>query len=121
MKMSHEVRGPSAAALIVNGLLGAALLVAGASAFAADPAVGRQKSAMCAACHGPIGMGQTPDAPHLAGQPEIYLVSQLKQFRSGARRHEVMNVMAKPLSDEDIAHLAAWYASLKIEVVRPPE
>jgi cytochrome c553 len=68
-----------------------------------------------------MGMGQTPDAPHLAGQPAIYLSAQLKAFRSGDRRHEVMNVMAKPLSDADIENLAAWYASLKIEVIRPPE
>ncbi|RZU02304.1 c-type cytochrome [Rivibacter subsaxonicus] len=97
-----------------------ALLAAGA-AGAQSPAVeaGRQKAQMCAACHGPLGLGSAPDAPHLAGQPEIYLAAQLKAFRSGVRRHEQMNVMAKALSDEDIAALAAWYASLKIEV-QPP-
>lgn len=121
MKMKRENRGPSAAALILSGGLGLALLAASASAFAADPAAGRLKSGICATCHGPMGMGLTPDAPHLAGQPAIYLSAQLKAFRNGDRRHEVMNVMAKPLSDADIENLAAWYASLTIEVVRPPE
>jgi cytochrome c553 len=116
MKMLRGTWGPAAAALLWAGLT-----VASGSALAADPVAGRQKAGLCATCHGPLGMGQTPDAPHLAGQPEIYLSAQLKAFRSGARRHEVMNVMAKPLSDADIADLAAWYASLKIDVVRPPE
>ena len=47
-------------------------------------------------------MGTAPDAPHLAGQPEGYLQRQLRAFRSGERRHELMNVVAKPLSDADI-------------------
>ena len=41
--------------------------------------------------------------------------AQLKAYRSGKRPHEVMNVIAKPLSDADIAELAAWYASIVIE------
>jgi len=120
MKVFQAGRGAVAAALTMAALA-ATLATASGSALAADAAAGRQKAMMCAACHGPIGMGQTPDAPHLAGQPEIYLAAQLKAFRSGARRHEVMNVMAKPLSDADIADLSAWFGSLKIEVVRPPE
>jgi cytochrome c553 len=99
-----------------------AALALGVGAAFAQPALvetGRQKAQMCAACHGPLGLGSAPDAPHLAGQPEIYLAAQLKAFRSGSRRHEQMNVMAKTLSDADIAALAAWYASLKIEV-QPP-
>lgn len=95
-------------------------LAASAPALAADPALGRTKAqAACAMCHGPLGMGQMPDVPHLAGQPQIYLAQQLRAFRSGARRHEVMNVIAKPLGDEDIEHLAAWFASLKVEARAP--
>lgn len=86
------------------------------AALAGDPATGRLKANSCAVCHGANGMGATPDAPHLAGQPAVYLVAQLRAFRSGARKHEVMNVMAKPLSDDDIDNLAAWYASFQIEV-----
>ena len=50
----------------------------------------------------------------------MYLAAQLKAYRSGARRHDVMAVIAKPLSDEDIDHLAAWYAAQKISVQSPP-
>jgi len=71
--------------------------------------------AQCNVCHGANGMSQIPNAPHLAGQPEIYLVEQLKNFRSGKRANEVMAVLAKPLSDDDITNLAAWYASIEIK------
>lgn len=79
-----------------------------------DAATGRAKAQSCTTCHGPLGIGQMPATPHLAGQPEIYLVAQLRAFRSGKRVHEVMNVMAKPLSDADIDNLAAWYSAIEI-------
>jgi cytochrome c553 len=74
---------------------------------------------MCSTCHGANGISQIPNAPHLAGQPAIYIVEQMKAYRGGKRSHEVMNVVAKPLSDADIDALAAWYASIKIEVKLP--
>ena len=94
----------------------ALLLMVVGPAWAADAAAGQQKAQACAVCHGPQGLATAPDAPHLAGQPELYLATQLRNFRSGKRVHEVMAVMAKPLSDADIADLSAWYASLTIEV-----
>jgi cytochrome c553 len=77
---------------------------------------GREKAQSCAVCHGNNGMAQAPGAPNLAGQPAMYLVEQLKNYRSGKRSHEIMNVIAKPLSDTEINNLAAWYASIQIEV-----
>lgn len=70
-------------------------------------------------CHGPLGVSKQPDAPNLAGQPELYLSAQLRAYRSGARKHEVMSVMAKPLTDDDIAQLAAWFAAIRIEATAP--
>jgi len=97
-------------------LMVAALLWAGfAAAQSAPPAQARA----CLTCHGPQGISIAPDAPHLAGQPEIYLAAQLRAYRSGARPHPVMNVIAKPLSDEDIAVVSAWFAALKIEARVP--
>ena len=96
--------------------LAAALLASGAwSVPAADQPPERLKAQQCATCHGPLGLSTAPDAPHLAGQPRIYLVQQLKAFRGGKRSHEVMNVIARPLSDEDIEALADWYSSIAIE------
>jgi len=93
---------------------GALLLLLATAAGKADPQAGRAKAAACSACHGPLGLSQMPDAPHLAGQPEVYLAEQLKAYRSGKRSHEVMNVAAKGLADADIADLAAWYASIEV-------
>lgn len=87
----------------------AMLLLSGHAALAADPAAGKAKAAQCAACHGANGIAVLPDAPNLAGQNEIYLVKSLKDYRSGARKHEQMSVMAKGLSDRDIENLAAHY------------
>ena len=86
------------------------------SAQAADPQAGKAKAAQCAVCHGALGIAMVPNAPHLAGQPEIYLSEQLRNFRSGRRAHEVMGVIAKGLSDGDIEDLAAWFASLQVQV-----
>lgn len=97
-------------------LFAAALVLSCSAALARDPVAGKAKAASCATCHGALGVSQTPDAPNLAGQPAIYVAQQLRNYRSGKRPHEVMSVMAKPLSDEDIDNLAAWYASIKFSV-----
>ena len=100
-------------------LAGAAVLVGG-PAVADDIAAGRDKARACAVCHGPLGVAVAPETPNLAGQPANYLVTQLRAYRSGARKHEVMAVMAKPLLDAEIEQLAAWFASLKVSVTPPP-
>ena len=100
-------------------LLFALALAWAAPAQAQDAQAGRQKAQACAVCHGPLGIANAPDAPNLAGQPEVYLAAQLRAYRDGTRKHEVMSVMAKPLSDADIANLAAWFASIKVEAQAP--
>ena len=88
-------------------------------AIAQDAVAGRAKAQACAVCHGPLGISVTPDAPNLAGQPAIYVAAQLRAYRSGERRHEVMAVMARPLTDTDILNLAAWFASIRIDASAP--
>ena len=88
--------------------------------FADDIAEGRAKAeAACALCHGPNGIATMPSAPNLAGQQAIYLSEQLKNYRSGKRHHEVMTYIAKPLTDAEIAQLAAWYSAIKVNVEAP--
>lgn len=82
---------------------------------------GRARAAACAVCHGPLGLSSAPDAPHLAGMPVIYFRAQLRAYRSGARQHEVMAIMARSLSDDDIHNLAAWYSAIPIEARAPAE
>ena len=83
------------------------------NAFAGDVAAGKAKSATCAACHGADGHSVSPVWPNLAGQKEAYLAKQLKDFKAGTRKDPTMSPMAAPLSDDDIANLAAYFASLK--------
>lgn len=86
------------------------------AAIAADADAGKAKAQSCVLCHGARGISQLPGAPNLAGQTAIYTTEQLKNFRSGKRSNEIMNVIAKPLSDADITELAAWYESIKMTV-----
>jgi len=74
---------------------------------------GQQKSQVCQACHGSDGRGTDPSYPNLAGQHASYLSRSLQDYRSGARSNPVMASFAKPLGDQDIADLAAFYASQK--------
>ena len=97
----------------------ACAVACGTSAAWADVQAGRVKARMCAVCHGEYGVGVVPNTPNLAGQPEIYLAEQLKAYRSGTRSNEIMSVIAKPLTDAEIADLSAWFASIAIEV-KPP-
>lgn len=76
-----------------------------------NAAAGKAKSAACAACHGVDGNGNIPLYPRLAGQHEDYLHRALAEYQSGARKNPVMAGMAKPLSPQDLADLAAYFAS----------
>jgi len=105
--------------LTLVGALLALTLLPTAEAKAGDATIGRQKAKMCQTCHGIDGLAQIPTAPHIAGESQVYLVTQLKAFRSGTRTHEIMSLIAKDLSDQDIDNLAAWYSSIEIEVKMP--
>ena len=78
-----------------------------------DPDVGKQKSQVCAACHGADGNSTTPMWPKLAGQHTDYTIKQLQDFQSGARENVQMSPMAANLSEQDITDLAAYYSSQK--------
>lgn len=102
--------------LIIATACSTLAISASARAVGGDPQAGRTKAASCVVCHGPMGISINPGAPHLAGQPAIYLLEQLHDFKSGKRQNPVMSVIAKPLSEKDIQDLAAWYASIEIQL-----
>jgi cytochrome c553 len=91
----------------------AATVLMAAPTYAADVEAGKAKAIMCAACHGATGISAVPMYPNLAGQKEMYLAKQLRDFKSGARKDPIMAPMAMALSDEDVANVAAYFASLK--------
>jgi cytochrome c553 len=74
------------------------------------------KAQVCSACHGLDGNSPAPAWPKIAGQPEKYLIEQLKDYRKGQagnRYDPSMYPMAAGLTDQDIAELAAFYAGQK--------
>jgi len=102
------------------------VLLVSASAFvsvsvnaAGSVSGGRQKALQCQACHGLDGLSKLPDAPNIAGSPEVYLAKALNDFRKGLRKNEVMSVVAQQLSEQDVADLAAYYAAIEV-TAKPP-
>ncbi|MFT5482187.1 MAG: cytochrome c553 [Halieaceae bacterium] len=92
-------------------LITALLLGLSAQAMAGDPAAGEAKSLVCGACHGADGNSLVPSFPKLAGQNERYLLKQLMDIKSGARVVPTMAGQLTAMSEEDMANLAAFYAS----------
>ena len=81
-----------------------------------DIAAGREKSQVCVSCHMVDGNSVVPAWPKIAGLPEKYFIEQLQAFKAGdkgGRFNSVMLSFAAALSDQDMADLAAFYASQK--------
>jgi len=95
--------------------LGAFGLVAGTVQAAGDPQAGQNKAVTCVACHGQDGNSNGPEWPKLAGQHEEYLVRQLTLFKSGERDNVIMAGMSAPLTEQDIADIAAYYADQTLQ------
>lgn len=109
-----------ATGLVAIALLAAAAADAGESAGvirqrtdSGDPVAGKSKSTLCQGCHGENGLSMEDLIPHLAGQYSAYIAKELRNFQSGARKHEIMSVMAKTINDFDLADIAAYFASLE--------
>ena len=79
---------------------------------AGDIAAGKAKAAGCAGCHGANGQGVPPN-PALVGISEAQLLQDMQDYKSGKRNNAIMKGLMGPLSDQDMANLAAYYASLK--------
>lgn len=106
-------------------IVATAVMLTGTPSAWADgtAAVGAQKikSLNCITCHGRDGVAKLPEAANLAGQGQIYLESALKAYRSGERKNEIMNTVAQPLTDADVADLTAYYSNIQVSVTPPPK
>ena len=96
-------------------LAGPALAAESKPAFKPDPAKGQQLATACGACHTADGTRGLPANPILQGQHPEYLVKQLTEFKAGKRKNAIMSGMAAPLAEEDMKHIAAFYASKKAQ------
>ncbi len=101
---------------ITQFLIPAMLLMSFNLIAAGDADKGKTLSATCAACHGMDGNSVNPIWPSLAGQHEAYLDRQIKLFRDGKRENALMAPMVAPLSDQDVADLAAYFSSQKLKL-----
>ncbi len=88
------------------------LVISSQSLAQGSAEAGQAIAAPCAACHGVDGNSLTPLWPNLAGQHASYLIRQMEAYQSGEREDVLMTALASPLSAEDIADLAAYYATL---------
>ncbi len=81
-------------------------------ANAADVDAGKAKvQTVCAACHGVSGVSVSDRIPNLAAQKAAYLEAQLRALKDGSRKNAIMNAIAVQLSSDDIANVAAYFAT----------
>lgn len=104
-------------------MIPSALFLCCGSVLAAPPVTGDAKKGeaivkeRCISCHGTDGNGATPpnpDYPKLAAKQPEYLLKQLKDFKSGKRRNDIMAGMAAALSPDEMADLAVYFGAQKI-------
>ena len=96
------------------------LLVLAMPALAQAPVgnaqAGAAKTSMCEGCHGiPDYKTAYPHVyrvPKIEGQQPVYIVNALNEYKSGARSHPSMRAVARGLSEQDMADLAAYYSTL---------
>jgi len=86
-----------------------------------NPESGKEKVAVCSACHGLDGNSVVGLWPSLAGQNEKYLVKQLRLVKSGDRVIDSMVGLLDNLQDSDLQDIAAFYASQKNKVGQADE
>ncbi len=96
--------------------------ITGMAHAAGDAEAGQSKVAVCGACHGADGNSAMPNFPKLAGQGERYLLKQLKDIKAGStpgapegvgRKVVEMTGMLDPYNEQDLADIAAYFASQK--------
>jgi len=105
------------AVAVVLGVAGSLSAHAMDAAIKGDAAAGKTKAAACAACHGADGNSAAPTFPKLAGQGERYLFKQLKEINRPDKKGNIIRAVptmtgqTESLSDQDLADLAAYFAS----------
>src|SRR5689334_17499323 len=96
----------------------AAMILASQSALAQDPMEAKAK--VCAPCHGEAGIPTQKNIPVIWGQNAGYLFFQLRDFKSGARKNDLMSPIAATLVQEDLLPLAEYFSKLKWANLQQP-
>ena len=77
-----------------------------------NPVAGKDKSLLCQGCHGEKGRSSESMIPHLAGQYGTYISKNLRNYQAGTRTNQIMSAMAATISDDDLADISAYFASM---------
>ena len=116
---SSHAMARAATALLALGLLVSAGALSGHAATRAEKAAPAAQPPeeireiiedSCTFCHGDRGEASNPIYPRLAAQNRDYLIKQLKNFRDGKRKSDIMNEQAADLTDAQIEALADWFS-----------
>jgi cytochrome c553 len=99
--------------MLLLATLFALTTITGPALAGGDVARGQELSVECVDCHGEDGRGDD-EVPGLAGLDEAYQIEQLKAYKSGERTDEEAMIMyAEEMTEQDMADLAAYFASLQ--------
>jgi len=93
-----------------------------ADSIQGDPENGRsiaETERRCIRCHGPNGVSDDPDTPHLAEQNLSYLLKQMRDFKSMERLGPNMFKRVRRLSEQQMADIALWYSSQTLPEIKP--
>lgn len=96
----------------------AAMILASQSALAQDPMEAKAK--VCAPCHGEAGIPTQKNIPVIWGQNAGYLIYQLRDFKSGARKNDIMSPIAATIDPADVSALATYFSKLKWPNLQQP-
>lgn len=108
--MKQLVMSVFCATLLGFGMLGTSQAAGG------DPVAGKAKADTCLGCHGVrsyTNVYPTYNVPKLGGQHPDYIIAALKAYKAGDRAHSTMQAQASSMSDQDMADIAAYFASIQ--------
>lgn len=79
-----------------------------------------EKAQLCAACHGENGIPQLKTAPVIWGQSQGYLYLNLRDFKSGARKDDIMSPLAQTMERDDMMALALYFSQQRWPDLQQP-
>jgi len=86
-----------------------------------DPvAAGKAAAAACGGCHGEGGVSSIPGMPSLVGMDPKYLVTAMRGYTNGQRKHDMMKALVTPLTDADLDNISLYYALQKPAKAKTP-
>jgi cytochrome c553 len=106
--MRNECRGGELGRLIWDGIVFTLLLCAGIGAALADGIA--DKVEVCAACHGQDGKPTDKSIPVIWGQQAGYIYIQLRDFKRGDRKNEIMQPIASGFEKDDMLAIAEYFS-----------